>query len=242
MSGICGWNTYQSTQNADLSTLQRMASQLTINKSHLIAKDYHSSCALATVGVAGSIGLLQREGVFIAMHGEIRWLDAELAQTAAQLGTAHALADAYRWHGANFLDKLSGSFALAIVDNPNHRILIAIDRLGIGSMFYAIRQEQLIFSSNARSIQCHPDVVQEINPQALFDYLYFHMVPSPRCIFTGVEKLLPGQYLLFEDGKPSKRFYWQPAFKEATHSNMTRLEDEFRDILKRSIGRTCDDK
>ena len=242
MSGICGWIKHQSTQQADPFTLRKMISFLTINNSHQVLSEYHNLYALATVGSPECIGFHHVDGLYACVQGSIRWADAELTQLAVSQGPALALLEAYRRHGIKFLDKVSGPFALAIIDKVNRRSLIAIDKLGIGSLFFTVRSNQLIFSSNARSIHCHPDVVHEINPQALFDYLYFHMVPSPQCVFTGVEKLMPGQYLLFEDGKPRKQFYWQPAFKETTDSNMAMLEEEFRDILKRSIGRTYDEK
>ena len=240
MVGICGWTSNQSSGGNEATTLERMASLLSVNNNPEILRDYQAFYALAASGPPNSIGLISRENVLIAVQGSIRWLDADLANTARQHGAATALADAYRHDGIGFFSRLSGPFALAIVDQANHKSLIAIDRLGISSMFYTVRESQLIFSSNARSIRSHPEVDPEIDPQALFDYLYFHMIPSPRCIYRGVEKLLPGQYLLFEDNKVHKRFYWQPTYSENTETNTALLETEFLDTLRSSISRASE--
>lgn len=239
MSGICGWSNQLQAYQAEPAILQKMASKVAINTSHKTSLDYHNSSALATIGASGSIDLILSEGLFAAIQGSVRWLDAELSQLASHHGTAFALIKAYRNEGFTFLNKLSGPFSLAIIDESNRRTLIAIDKLGIGSLFYSLNKDQLIFSSNARAMQCHPAVNSDIDSQAVFDYIYFHMVPSPRSIFSGVEKLQPGQCLIVEDGKPSKNFYWQPSFIESSDSSPARLEAEFWDILNQSISLTC---
>src|SRR3569833_3012774 len=64
-------------------------------------------------------------------------------------------------------------------------------------------------SSRAARALSQRDAAGGIDPQSVYDYLYFHMVPSPRTIHLGVEKLLPGQYAVFENGRLEKGFYWR---------------------------------
>jgi len=240
MSGICGWSNNTLSPDIGQTTLKRMASKLLINTSHVITADFSKHYALTAVGSLQGSSVHYQSGVSAAVHGSIRWLDIEMAATANEQGYARAIIEAYQKHGVDFLSKISGSFALSIIDEVNQRTLIAIDRIGIASLFYAIRQGQLVFSSNAKSIVCHPDVVATIDQQSIFDYFYFHMVPSPRCIFEGVEKLLPGQYLLFENGKSSKSFYWKPSYKEFSNFSIKKMEAEFMEILQASVKRAAE--
>ncbi|MDD5034233.1 MAG: asparagine synthase-related protein [Methylococcaceae bacterium] len=237
MSGICGWSNNQLPHEKGSSILLEMASLLSINLDHITQEAFHESCALAAVGTAKGSGVYQQNGIFVCTKGQIRWKDSGLAELAEQQGSAQALYEAYQRDDIQLLDLLSGSFVLAIVNVHTHRTLIAIDRLGIESLFYSVRQGQLIFSSNARAIQCHPAADGGIDPQAIYDYLYFHMVPSPRSIFNGVEKLMPGQYLLFEGQQLIKEFYWQPQYVENTRSTLTQLKSSFFDILQSSVAR-----
>ena len=63
------------------------------------------------------------------------------------------------------------------------------------------------------------------------------MIPSPRTIYKGVEKLLPGQYVLFEDGRLDKRFYWEMHYRDAHAASQAELADEFRGLLRQNVGR-----
>jgi asparagine synthase (glutamine-hydrolysing) len=42
---------------------------------------------------------------------------------------------------------------------------------------------------------------QEIDPQAIFDYLFFHVIPSPRTIYREVQRVPAGHCLLAHSGK-----------------------------------------
>ena len=84
------------------------------------------------------------------------------------------------------------------------------------------------------------DTASEIDPQAIFDYLYFHCIPSPRTIFTGVFRLPPGHCAEFTRGQLTVKPYWVAEFTEPATASYGGLRDEFRDILKRSVQRQLD--
>ncbi len=239
MGGICGWSNNQLALETGSASLRRMISEQTLNLNHAVNQTIDTYCAAAAVGQPNASGICQQDKHIVAVQGSLLWADPGLAQTARKDGPAHAVLEAYRQHGIDFLRGVSGPFVLGIIDEANQKTLMAIDRLGMGSLFYAMRHGQLIFASNARAIRHHPDVDGGIDPQGIFDYLYFHMVPSPRCIFNGVEKLLPGQYLLVEDNKPSKGFYWQSSYREPSDFIMKEREAEFMDILRSSVRRAA---
>ena len=241
MSGICGWSNNKASFANTSPVLQQMADKLMINQRHALLTAPLECCALAAVGPSGKIGINSQNGLHATIHGSFRWLDSDLTRVGKEQGHGQALIHAYQRHGTDFLQSISGSFALCIVDETNRRTLIAIDRLGISSLFYSLRDGRLIFSSNAKALSSHPDVGAEINPQSVYDYFYFHMVPSPGCIFKSAEKLLPGQFLLFEDGKSSTGFYWQAKYNELSSSSVSDLETQFMDILTASVKRAAED-
>jgi asparagine synthase (glutamine-hydrolysing) len=81
-------------------------------------------------------------------------------------------------------------------DVPSSRI----DRFGIRTLCYRIVGGALQVAERADALA---DPGHEIDAQAIFDYLYFHAIPSPRTIFKDVHRLPPGHYALF--GKRSTR-------------------------------------
>jgi len=120
------------------------------------------------------------------------------------------------------------------------RTVLAIDRIGIRPLAYAAAENGLVFASKADVVTAHPSVPGALDPQELFNYLYFHVVPSPGCIYTGVEKLLPGQVVIFDHGKIERRFYWQLQYEESAASEKA-LAQEMKAVLEQAVRRALND-
>lgn len=153
--------------------------------------------------------------VIAALVGPARWDIPDLQQMAEQQGWAVSVAEAYRAHGEDFLAHLHGAFSVAVVDTQSQTVLLAIDRLGIQPLAFAETSKGLVFASDARAVAAHPEVGDELDPQGIFNYLFFHMVPSPGSIFSGVRKLLPGECVVWRQGRLNRRFYWQLHYRDA---------------------------
>lgn len=146
--------------------------------------------------------------------GHARWLDPALADTAARLGDAHALLQAYLALGDELIQRLGGTFALAVIDAQRSQALLAIDRMGVERLCYGIKDGLLAFGATVDDVTRHPSIGFSVEPQAIFDYLYHHMIPAPRTIARGVAKL-PGAHLLsFASGRATLRRYWQCEFSD----------------------------
>jgi len=174
------------------------------------------------------------DGLIAALEGHPRWRDPELARLAAEGDHARALMEGYRRHGAGVLERMGGDFALVVSDRAGDRALLAVDRLGIRPLAWTLAGDTLIFGSQVSSILAHPAVQAELDPQGLFNYLYFHMVPSPGTLFTGIHKLQPGECLEFHDGRVERRFYWQLEFSEEG-GNRDALAEELHRHLEQVV-------
>src|SRR5262249_13446178 len=67
----------------------------------------------------------------VAIHGRPVYLDSTLAATAAERGVATAAAEGWTRFGAKLPTRMSGSFALAVLQPSRKRALLALDRVGI---------------------------------------------------------------------------------------------------------------
>ena len=76
----------------------------------------------------------------------------------------------------------------------------------------------LVFGSQLDQIIAHPGVKTAIDPQAIFTYLYAHVIPSPDSIYSGVSKLQPGEFFEFNDGQRTRDFYWQLRYNDSAAS------------------------
>ena len=105
---------------------------------------------------------------------------------------------------------------LAVVDTRSTSGLLAIDRMGTRTMCYANSSDQLVFASNAESVVAHPAVGRDLSRQAIFNYLFCHVIPSPGTIYRSVRKLLPGECVTFRGGVLETRTV-QACKKNALH-------------------------
>ena len=165
--------------------------------------------------------------------GKPRFNTPELAKIAVRDGIEAAWRQAFQRSGSKAPEGVSGDFAVALRE-PTGRVFLAIDRFAMRTLCYCQVGDQLRFAERADELA---DSNTEIDPQAIFDYLYSHATPSPRTIFKGVYRVPPAHYVLFEDGKLTVAPYWTPSFIEDQHPSFDRLRDEFRHLLQQATER-----
>ena len=170
--------------------------------------------------------------------GEPMFQDQTIAALAEHEGNAAAWKAAFTQHGAAAPAGVSGDFSVALV-LPDGAAQMAVDRFAVRSLCYRIEGGRLLYAERAVDlVGANP----EIDPQALFDYLHFHVIPSPRTIFKGVFRLPPAHRATFRDGLLELAPYWVPAFVESRAASFGSLRDEFRQSLADSVRRQLDGK
>ncbi|GAB4273191.1 MAG: asparagine synthase (glutamine-hydrolyzing) [Deferrisomatales bacterium] len=119
----------------------------------------------------------------------------------------------YRKEGAGFVDRLRGAFAFALWDAGERRLLAATDPYGIRPVVYAELPGGVAVGSRLRQVLLHPGVEREVDPDAVFQYLFFSAIPTPYTIYRGVRKLPPGHLLLWSPGGPQVRRYYDLRYR-----------------------------
>jgi asparagine synthase (glutamine-hydrolysing) len=167
----------------------------------------------------------ESDGLLIAIEGRVEGVDAS------------SLAALYKRLGERCLEHVSGSFSVAILDPQTRTGLLAVDRMGSRGLCYATHSGGFVFGSTAEAVAAHPGVGRQVSQQALFNYLYCHMVPSPGTVFCGVQKLQPGECVVFRDGTAKPRFYWRMRYTDRAAESIDALESRFRLLLRESAAR-----
>jgi len=163
-------------------------------------------------------------------RGTPRFKDSDLAALAVREGNLAAWQQAYARHGTQAPAHVGNDFAVAI-DTPTGGSFLAIDKFAIQTLCYRIVDGKLCVAPRADELGA-----TELDPQAIFDYLYFHVIPSPRTIFKDVFRLPPGHYALFENGQLTVAPYWQPRFEEGRGESFAALREEFLAIVRESVA------
>jgi asparagine synthase (glutamine-hydrolysing) len=148
---------------------------------------------------------------------------------------------AYLEWGTACLERFAGMFALALWDRSRHRLFLARDRMGIKPLYYYYRNGTLLFASELKALMAFKVFPRTIDDAALSLYLHYQYVPAPRTIFQDTYKLLPGNYLVFQEGASVLHAYWRaPDYDPAVEISYD--ESAYADELDRLLTRAVSDQ
>ena len=228
MTNLCGWIDFVPGRATDQTTADAM---LSVYPQTPVSRRMRKQAFCATAGASGNTS--ETQGLLVALTGQPRWQHDNLEPEAL----AHRLATSFLEKGPACLEQIHGHFALVVIDPDNATLMLATDRLGIHPLAYQITPSGVVFSSTLNSLRKNPNFIADISPQALFNYLYFHMVPSPGTIYRHTSKLLPAQYALIRPGGFDAGFYWQPEFRDSREEE-TALATELKTHLHNAVDRS----
>ena len=179
-------------------------------------------------------------GRIAAIAGHPCWRDAGLRELARDRGPAQALLQAYLHDGERLFERLGGDFVLAVLDPAAARLVAGIDRIGQHALHFARIPGGVVFGSSADEVLAHPGIDRSIDPSALYQYLFHHMIPAPVSIYAGLEKLQGAHCLTVADGTVRVRPYWEPRFEEPAGADAQALGARMRELLERAVARLLD--
>lgn len=168
-------------------------------------------------------------------HLEIRKiLEARGHRFKTHCDTETVLEAFLEW-GTGCFEKLRGMFAVAIWSNSRQSLILARDRLGIKPLYIAERGGDLFFGSELKGILVHPEIERRISLHALDAYLSMNYVPSPWTMVDGVEKLPPGHWLEWRNGRVTQHCYWQVPKIAPEPISLAEAKSELDLLLQQSV-------
>lgn len=236
MSGIGGWFGRQQSDLNSVNTLESMSQTLCSGERQSISDTLYGSDSLSAITACKKNSSIYKNNHYlVAISGHPVFMGIKNIDALAR-----ALAQQFETKGKDILKELHGPFCLAIIDSNKKSVLLAIDRIGVESLMYSIINNTVVFGSRADTVSAHPFVSNTIDPQSIFNYLYFHCIPSPECIYKNIYKLLPGQCIQYQNGSLEKYFYWEPEYLEPTNTNEADLSNELLERLESSVNKCLD--
>lgn len=148
-----------------------------------------------------------------------------------------AIVHAYEQYGTGCVKHLRGMFAFAIWDDRQKMLFIARDRAGEKPLYYTVTATgTLVFGSELKSLLEHPGVSRVTSAESLDAYFSLGYVPDPLSIFKNINKLPPGHFLTFRNGRVLIQEYWD--FTYETNGNRRTEEDyieELKELLDEAV-------
>jgi len=162
-------------------------------------------------------------------YKNIKWLGNSDTET---------LIESFEFFGVNdTLDKISGMFAIALIDRQNHKLFLIRDRIGEKPLYFGFNNEIFFFSSEIKALKENKKIEFKVNQKALAKYFKYGYVPSPLSIYENIFKLKPASYI--EINYKSKNFSNYKTFQYwniNNHSNKKKLIQD-----KKNITNHCED-
>ncbi len=143
----------------------------------------------------------------------------------------------YREHGAECLQYLRGMFAFALWDEEKQQLFMARDRMGQKPFYYYYDGKRLVFGSELKCLLEDATIPREINYEALYDYLVYLYIPSPKTIYKNIYKLPPAHYMVCTRDGIRVQEYWDVSFanveenKDASYF-CEKLIETFKEAVK----------
>lgn len=237
MNGVFGWLMPQCAQSGAgiLRVLHGDPSQLYGDS----IKAWHVDTAGIAVVDSPRATLLVADPYSLVVFGRPRWMGQEQGEQSCDAVCRYFL-ESYRVNKMAALESLRGEFALALIDAKAAEVLLSIDRFGIGNLVYQSDERGVIFGSTCDLVCKHPDASRDISPQSIYNYTHFHVVPGPQTIYARQNRMLPGQYVHWSNGRSKIGTYWSMRFSEQSGS-VADFKPRFRKVLQDAVATAADD-
>ena len=180
----------------------------------------------------------------IVFNGEIYNLDElkdELAQETGRCyfrGTSDTevmLTAFEKWGVEQSLVHFNGMFAFAVWDRRERNLTLARDRFGEKPLYYSQTGSFFIFGSELKALRAHPVFSNELDLEAVGQFLRYSCVPAPYSIFRNTRKLPAATLLRVAAGDftSSPRPYWtlREVIEEAVANPLQCSADEAAEQL-----------
>lgn len=103
----------------------------------------------------------------------------------------------YKKYGYDCVNKFNGMWAFAIYDKEKNKLFLSRDRFGKKPLYYTLKGDDLIFSSEIRPLFVH-SIEKKLNKKAVSLFLSYRYVLGEETMFDGVFKLLPAHNIIYD--------------------------------------------
>lgn len=153
-----------------------------------------------------------------------------------EAATDGQLAEALQESGGNTTGPaFSGRFSVIHVDRREQRVVMLTDRFGAHPICFAVEGRRLAFSDRGDAVPTREPA--RLDPQAFFNYAYFHVLPAPRTAFLGVVRMAPAERAQFSSKGLHRAATWKPYFQSAGRRGEKPTASEFRDLIRAAVRR-----
>lgn len=131
----------------------------------------------------------------------------------------------YLEYGTDFVTRMNGIFAFAILDPVQDCLFLFRDRMGVKPLFYTVLKDQIVFSSEIKGLFAFPGITPRLGKRGLNEIFSLGPARTPGCgVFENIHEVLPGTYLCCRGTDLHTIRYWQLESRPHTDSEEETVE------------------
>ncbi|MGH7817380.1 MAG: asparagine synthetase B family protein, partial [Candidatus Binatia bacterium] len=146
-----------------------------------------------------------------------------------------AIIDLYMQKGIEFIKFLRGSFALALWDAEQQKLILATDHFGTRPIYYWLANERIAFAPRITGFANAVEIPKIIEANSLYFYLNHSFIPAPLTIYKNIRRLEPGHTLVWANRRSTVGRYWDMTYVEDRGLSETAAADLLRESLEDSV-------
>lgn len=142
----------------------------------------------------------------------------------------------YRKYDLACIEKLRGPFGFAIWDKNEKKMIVLTDHYGIKPVVWWEKNGDFMAASRIKTLLLDRTVSREINPDAIYHYLFFHAVCSPISIYKGIHKLEPGKMIKVKSGQVRQLRYYDIKYQPDQEPDQAYWEKAIFQEVQKAVG------
>ena len=154
-------------------------------------------------------------------------------------GDTEIILNGYLEYGTDFVTRMDGIFAFAILDPVQDCLFLFRDRMGVKPLFYTVLKDQIVFSSEIKGLFAFPGITPRLGKRGLNEIFSLGPARTPGCgVFENIHEVLPGTYLCCRGTDLHTIRYWQLESRPHTDSEEETVEKTaflVQDAIRRQI-------
>jgi asparagine synthase (glutamine-hydrolysing) len=186
-------------------------------------------------------------GAWLVFDGRLDNRTELIASLAPTAGVDAATEDAwiagwcYETHGADFVARLAGDFALAVINPATATVLLARDVIGIRPLYFTRSGASIAFASEIKALMTVPAFRARPNDRLLAELMLRRLHRRDHdgsTLFDGVHAVPPAHVITFTPERTHTRRYWNfNAAPPASRMTFDACVEGFRDHFERAVAR-----
>lgn len=175
--------------------------------------------------------------LLIILDGDIfRFDKGELDGTS--ISDSEVVLKLYAKYGNDFAEKIDGSYAIAIWDGKQKKLLLVRDRLGYKPLFWLNVSTGIVFASEIKAILVSDLCTKSANSKGMNNFLSYGYVPGPGTLFESIRQVKPGHMLIYKDGNVVEKPYWKFTYRQDKQDKPEiYYKDKFLELFETAVSR-----